>query len=238
MNSAEAEPYAFPQSALGSDLSEAVARWKTQSPSHLSHHRARCCDMARAWFTALDYSLDPLQGPASRIAGPRWILDRFVWGPSAWPLHWCEAVESFRLDCGALSAFAREIYLQRSVTAAPAQVIQRYSKQAIASWRSRWASDLDPFEWLAQDHIYHEAVAVFPDGAGVRIWDPSNGCWIAHDHTKGYGSVVGIKVTPPSPSLDGAAARWGDRVLRLGAWNDIEESSAADRPDPVPAVTP
>ena len=238
MSLGEAEPYPFPQGVLGSDLSEAMAYWKAQSPSYLSHHRARCCEIAKAWFTALDYSFDSLQGPAGMIAGPRWILDRFAWGPSPWPLHWCEAVESLRLDCGALSAFAREIYLQRNVTAAPAQFIQRYSKQAVASWRSQWASGLDHFDWLAQDHIYHEAVAVFYDGAGVRIWDPSNGRWIAHDHTKGYGSTVEIKVTPPSPALDGAVTRWGDRTLRLGAWNNIEDAAVADRPERVPAVNP
>jgi hypothetical protein len=188
---------------------------------------------------ALDHSLDALQGPASAIAGPRWIRDRFAWGPSSWPLHWCEAVESAQLDCGALSALTREIYLQRDVAAVAAQVIQRYSAQTVAHWRRKWRTGFGYFDWLAEDLIYHEVVGVLLNGAVVKIWDPSNACWIAHDHTRGYGATLEIRLMPPSPALGGAVVHWGDRQLRLGSWNDLEEAASPPAGlDGIPPVGP
>src|SRR5574342_271092 len=83
-----------------------VARWKVQPPSQLVDHGHDCCRVARAWLVSLDYSLDSVLASADRFRGPGWIRDRYPWGPSRWPLSWCEVVVAEQLDCGALTALA------------------------------------------------------------------------------------------------------------------------------------
>ena len=29
-----------------------------------------------------------------KLTGPRWMREHSKWGPSAWPIHWCEAVDA------------------------------------------------------------------------------------------------------------------------------------------------
>ena len=75
-------------------------RWTSQLPSHISSHRGGdCCSLALSW----------LRGMAASHADDRtgrWVRDHGQWGPSRWPLHWCEAAREEVLDCGALAALA------------------------------------------------------------------------------------------------------------------------------------
>src|SRR3712207_2487200 len=73
--------------------------------SAIQHHGRPCCRLAREWVFATDFS--QLNGE-SLLTGPRWIRHKYKWGPSKWPIHWCEAVEQKTLDCGALASLAHE----------------------------------------------------------------------------------------------------------------------------------
>ncbi len=77
--------------------------WKYFPHSHISHHGKPCCETAREWFLSMDYALLAGESP---LTGPRWIRARYEWGPSAHPIHWCDAVKRKTLDCGALAALA------------------------------------------------------------------------------------------------------------------------------------
>ena len=198
-----------------------VHSWHSHPASFLSHHGQACCHTARNWLISQDYSLDSVGGNNSRLlSAPRWIPERYEWGPSPWPLFWCEAVAMKKLDCGALAAFAREVYLSRGVKTAPVQLIQRLSSHAIGQLRKIWRDGPGYFNWLAEDKIYHEAVAVSLDGTRIQIWDATNGWWIAPIQTDGYGAVLKVKVSPFHADAQ-HTLRWGDRMLAPGTWTQI-----------------
>src|SRR3982750_4162909 len=75
------------------------AAWEQLPYTRISHHGSACCEAARTWVLSMDYSL--LNG-SSPYTGPRWIRQRYEWGPTKHPIHWCEAVKEKTLDCGAL----------------------------------------------------------------------------------------------------------------------------------------
>src|SRR5215207_5384063 len=86
--------------------------WKDWQPSQISHHGALCCEIAREWITATDFSERSSEG---RLTGPRWLRQKFNWGASSFPIYWCETVRRKTLDCGALAALAHEIFAVRGV---------------------------------------------------------------------------------------------------------------------------
>ncbi|WP_166364768.1 hypothetical protein [Pseudomonas akapageensis] len=198
-----------------------IDTWHTHPASCLSHHGQACCHNARNWLISQDYSLDTVGGIDSQLlSAPRWIPERYEWGPSPWPLYWCDAIGMKKLDCGALAAIAREVYLARGVEAAPVQLIQRLSSHAIGQLRKIWRDGPGYFNWLAEDKIYHEAVAVSLDGTRIQIWDATNGWWIGPTQTEGYGAVLQVKVGPFQPDSQ-QTLHWGDRELTPGSWTRI-----------------
>ncbi len=197
-----------------------IHAWHSHPASFFSHHGQACCHTARNWLIAQDYSLDSVGGNSVLLSAPRWIPERYEWGPSPWPLFWCDAIAMNQLDCGALAAFAREVYMSRGVQTAPVQLIQRLSSHAVAQLRRMWRSGSEYFNWLAEDKFYHEAVAVSLDGIGIQIWDPTTGWWIRPVQTDGYGAVLKIKVSALHQDVQ-HPLRWGDRMLAPGAWTNL-----------------
>src|SRR4030095_1086260 len=75
---------------------EVFKPWKDWEPSQISHHASRCCELVREWVGNMDFSA--LNGGKLQ-AGPRWIRQRFEWGPGTYPIHWCEVPNKSKLDC-------------------------------------------------------------------------------------------------------------------------------------------
>jgi hypothetical protein len=193
--------------------------WHDFPYSRLSHHGTACCDVARDWVLTMDFA--QLNG-AALLSGPRWLRSKYKWGPSTWPMHWCEAVRRKTIDCGAHAALSREMFVARGMTAFPAQVVQRYSEQAVDQWRCQWMSEDASCHWLDRDHIYHEATALLTDeaGAGIKIWDASSATWLdPHGSVIGYGSVVAVRISAGGDYQDGL--KWGDRNLGSDVWNQL-----------------
>jgi hypothetical protein len=187
--------------------------WKDFPHSHMSHHGKACCETAREWFLSMDHAL--LAGESS-LTGPRWIRSRYDWGPSAHPIHWCEAVKRKTLDCGALAALSIECFKERGVPVFPAQFVQSYSKDATAHWRNRWADDDVSAHWLADDLIYHEGCAVLlPDGT-IRLWDASAAWWMNPEQTAGYGGVAALKIW--TGGLVNDKLQWGRHRIPVDEW--------------------
>src|SRR5215210_2036228 len=92
------------------DVDEAIRRWETTQPSMISHHGLRCCALAREWIFSTDHA--QLNGE-HLSTGSRWLRHRFTWGPSPWPIAWCQVVRRKVLDCGAFAALAHEIFSTR-----------------------------------------------------------------------------------------------------------------------------
>ena len=192
-------------------------KWQTFPNSRISHHGAACCEIAHAWLLAFDFA--QLNG-GNRLAGPRWMREHSIWGPTAWPVHWCEAVDAKVVDCGVHAAMAHEAFTARGLTAFRAQFVQRYSADAAATWRGNWGEESVSDHWIDGETIYHEGNAVLIEEDALKLWDGSAGWWINPRQASGYGSLVAVRV---EGELAGAAEglRWGDRRIKLNQWTAV-----------------
>ena len=196
-------------------------RWRDFPISELSHHGDSCCEIGREWIVAMDFA--QLNG-GDRLSGPRWLRARYEWGPSPWPIHWCELVERKIIDCGAHSALAHEAFCARGVTALRAQFVQRYTADAHDQWRSRWTADNVSDHWIGDDVIYHEGNAVLVDEDEVKLWDSSAGCWLNSRQTRGYGSLAAVRLFSGRREMGGGdGLRWGEHRIKLNVWHHFDE---------------
>jgi hypothetical protein len=193
-------------------------RWETFPYSRLSHHGRACCDIAREWVVGMDFA--QLNG-GELTSGPRWLREKYKWGPSPWPMHWCEAVKRKTIDCGAHAALALEAFAARGLTAFPAQIVQKYSEDATEQWRGKWAEEDVSCHWLEGEHIYHEVAALLVGEDEVKIWDSSAGSWINPRQSGGYGSLVALRLFADGQWGGGDGLRWGERRLKPNVWNQI-----------------
>lgn len=207
---------ARPQSIERASVPRPSARWADFPPSCLSHHGAPCCALAIEWLRTMDFA--QLNGAGLR-SGPRWLREKYKWGPTAWPLYWCDAVKRETLDCGAHSALAQVAFEARGITCLRAQLVQRYNLEAVGQWRAAWAEASD--HWLGDDFIYHEANALLLDRDSVKIWDGSASCWVKPVQTGGYGSTMSIRIVGGDRSGLPPILRWGNHRLAANEWNEL-----------------
>lgn len=194
------------------------ARWTHFPVSELSHHGQACCETARHWFSGMDFAQLNNGGVMS---GPRWIRRKYEWGPSAWPLHWCDALNAKVIDCGAHSALAHEAFEARGLTAFRAQFVQAYDERAIDQWRTRWGEDEASDHWLGDDYIYHEGNALLVGAGEVKLWDGSAATWLNANQTSGYGSVIAVRLKSPSSQDNLSHVTWGHHRLHFNEWQDL-----------------
>jgi len=218
------------------DLDAAIARWRDFPASTISHHGGECCEVARQWLLAMDYS--QLAG-GNPLTGPRWLRQKHTWGPSCWPMHWCEAVKQETLDCGALAALSHEVFKARGVESYPVQLIQQYTEHATGQWHKRWSSHGDDIDvdasdarrpsvhWIAGSLIYHEGVAVVVRGDEIKIWDSSAGWWVSPKQSAGYGAALVVRLFAPRSGDPARSFRWGQHRIMAGEWQKVERVQAA-----------
>lgn len=199
----------------------AIERWQDFPASYMSHHGEQCCNIAREWFLSTDYSQ---LNAGTKLAGPRWLRVKYIWGPSAWPLHWCEAVEQKTLDCGALAALAHEAFIARGVESYPAQLIQQYTDENANHWSQSWDEALVSVNWIKEDLIYHEACAVVGQDDEIRIWDPTASWWVNPKQFGGYGGVLALRVFVSNGSS--RIFKWGAQSITPNQWQKIEKARA------------
>ncbi|HWT12619.1 MAG TPA: hypothetical protein VN231_07690 [Allosphingosinicella sp.] len=208
---------ALPRDGLAS-TALASAPWDHCPFSSLAHHGDSCCEVAREWVLAMDFA--QLNG-GDLLAGPRWLREKYEWGPSPWPMAWCELVGRKVIDCGAYAALAHEAFTARGVTAFRAQFVQRYSPDALAQWRGKWSEDRVSDHWIGEDVIYHEGVAVMAADEDVKLWDASAGWWIEPRQAGGYGSLAAVRVFADGQWGGGDGLRWGEHRLKPGIWHQV-----------------
>ena len=199
----------------------ASERWENFPYTCLSHHGSACCEIAREWLVGMDFA--QLNG-ADLSSGPRWLRSRYKWGPSAWPMHWCEAVRRKVIDCGAHAALSRELFAARGLVAFPAQLVQRYSDEATDEWQRNWSEEQASCHWLDGEHIYHEATALLVGEGEVKIWDGSSASWIdSRQRSAGYGSVVALRIHSGKHFVTAGGFDWGGQPIRPNVWNQIAD---------------
>jgi hypothetical protein len=205
------------------DTDAAVEKWQQCPASSLLHHGGRCCRVAREWVLSMDYS--QLDG-TNLLSGPRWLRQRYTWGPSVWPLFWCDAVERKTLDCGALAALANEVFAARGVRSYTAQLIQQYSDEATLHWRKQWAGGGASTHWIEGDLIYHEGNAVVVREGEIRVWDASAGWWVNPRQFGGYGGLLALRVCDPHGEAP-AHFSWGAHRVAPNRWQKVERARPA-----------
>ena len=204
------------------DASAAMEHWQQFPPSVISHHGEACCQIAREWILAMDYSQ---LNAGNTLTGPRWLRHRYAWGPSNWPLHWCEAVKRKTLDCGALAALAHEVFTARGVRSYPAQLIQQYSEHATCQWRERWQGEECSAQWIKEDLIYHEGCAVAVKENEIKIWDASAGWWINSKQFGGYGGLLALRVFAPDAESS-RIFKWDAHSIAPNRWQKIKRAQS------------
>lgn len=185
--------------------------WEDWDPSSISHHATACCEIAREWIVGMDFS--SLNG-ANVLSGPRWLRHRFAWGPGTYPIHWCEVANKTTLDCGVLAALAHEVFSHRGVPCFRVQLVQEFSPEATAQWRSGWEREKAITAWIEATRIYHEGVAVLTSENTVKLWDSSAGWWIDPKTTDGYGAAIAVRLSGCGTD----ALQWGEHTLIAGEW--------------------
>lgn len=200
------------------DTEAAIERWQHFPASTISHHGRRCCRIAREWIFSTDYS--QLNGE-NLLAGPRWLRQKFTWGPSRWPISWCEAVEQKTLDCGALASLAQEVFSSRGVRSFQAQFIQQFSENATRQWRSKWDAGASSAHWIREDLIYHEGCAVVVRENEIKLWDSSAGWWINPKQFGGYGGLLAFRVFFPEQMGAPYSFNWGKHRIIPNQWQKV-----------------
>lgn len=134
--------------------------------SRLTRHAAPCCVIAEAWFRATARS-------AIRRFGdePRWITERWNWGPTVWPIAWCEAIKADALDCGALADLAAVAFEETGREVMRVQLIQDASTEECEQWATRWATTPAAPKWIWGRLVYHEK-AWAPAAGDPAVWYP------------------------------------------------------------------
>jgi hypothetical protein len=216
VSSSQAQPVALARGGEVVPIAGPGGKWRAFPNSLISHHGAACCDIAHEWLIAYDFA--QLNG-GDIHAGPRWMREHSDWGPTVWPIHWCEAVDAAIVDCGVHGAMAHEVFRARGVTAFRAQFVQSYSADTVASWRQNWSEMGASDHWIDGESIYHEGNAVIVSGSTVKLWDGSAGCWINPRGGSGYGSLTAVRI-----EVDADIPRqlsWGGRTLPVNQWAAI-----------------
>ena len=202
------------------NVEAAIERWQQSSPSTFGHHGRRCCSDARAWLFATDHS--QLIGQ-HKLTGPRWLLTRYKWGPSLWPMTWCHAVDEKILDCGALAALSKDLFVAREVNCYSAQLIQQYTDVMTYHWSKKWASQLASTNWIHGALIYHEVCAIPVSRDEIKLWDPTAACWVSPTQNGGFGSVVALRVrTNNSQTPD--VVSWGKHKFATDQWQVFQST--------------
>jgi hypothetical protein len=156
----------------------------------------------------------------SAYMGPRWIRERYQWGPSKHPVHWCEAVKQKTLDCGVLAAMSHECFTTRGIKSFPVQLVQQYSLEATAHWKEQWLEKDTPTNWIREDIIYHEGNAVLLQDGTIKIWDASAAWWMNPSLTTGYGSLAALRLHDPKATADTTYA-WGSHQIKPNVWQTL-----------------
>jgi len=198
-------------------------RWVEHPSSTILHHDQKCCEEAKLWFLSYARSMEIGSGTQYELKAPTWLSQLFKWGPSEWPIFWCQVVREKVIDCGVFAALAREVFKAQGHEPHPAQALLSYNETCTGHWQQYWdkrkekkkRNDRDFFPWIGKQLVYHEiCVLEMPDGTG-KFYDSTWGHWYLPQSRIGFGALLAIR------SECSRLLKWGDRTISCGEWIDL-----------------
>ncbi|MFZ9596381.1 MAG: hypothetical protein ACO3A2_09920 [Bdellovibrionia bacterium] len=212
-------------------------RWTEHPASSILHHDHACCETARFWFLAQARCFEMGSLAQYQIKAPTWLSQLFRWGPSPWPISWCELVKRKTVDCGVFAALAREVFRAQGHDVHPGQALISYNETSTRHWKNLWKKNLgkknssssnskdsprEPeelndsfFPWIGNRVVYHEICALERPEAQAKLYDSTWGTWYEPERRIGYGALLAVRVE--SPRL----LHWGNHTLSFGEWMEL-----------------
>lgn len=199
-------------------------RWIEHPTSSIIHHDRDCCKQARLWFLSYARSMEGWSSSQFDLKAPTWLSQLFTWGPSLWPISWCQLVKEKTIDCGVFAALAREIFEAQGHSVHPAQALLSYNKTCTAHWKALWKnkmpspSDLhhgEVFQWVGDQVVYHEICIIELPNGTAKVYDATFGSWYEPLRRKGFGALLSVRSECPR------LLEWGNKVLSCGEWVDL-----------------
>ena len=199
-------------------------RWVEHPTSNLLHHDAECCDRARLWFLALARSMEGWSCSQFGMKSPTWLSQYFSWGPSIWPISWCQVVKEKVIDCGVFAALTREILTAQGHRVHAGQCLLSYNQTCTNHWKDLWKNKMpkskerrpgEVFHWVGDQVVYHEVCVIeCPDG-NARLYDSTFGGWYEPRTRVGFGALIAARSECPR------LLKWGNKYLSCGEWVDL-----------------
>lgn len=207
---------------------ENFSKWVEHPSSTILHHESNCCEEARLWFLAYARSMEIGSLARYDLKAPTWLSQLFTWGPSEWPISWCQLVKEKFIDCGVFAALAREILKAQGFEAHPAQILLSYNENCTHHWKDLWVAGKkkqdtlkgnEPrgksFPWIGNKLVYHEVCALELQDGTARIYDSTWGTWLEPKTRVGFGSLLAIRTECPR------LLHWDNKQLSCGEWSDL-----------------
>lgn len=206
------------------DSEEFYSRWVEHPSSSILHHEKDCCEEARLWFLSYARSMEGWSSSQYQMKPPTWLSQLLTWGPSPWPISWCEIFKAKTTDCGVFAALAREIFQAQGVPAHPAQALLTYNENCTGHWKDLWkagtkefdkkrASDI--FPWVGNVIVYHEVCVLEMPHSRAKIFDATFGNWLEPHKRDGFAALLSVRSECPR------LLKWGEQILSYGEWVDL-----------------
>ncbi len=195
------------------DIKKLQTVWWNSTPEVQTHAGQECCQKAMNWLVGMSKSFEFYHTDRLRNSGPNWLKNHYTWGPSPWPIHWCEAVKSKHIDCGLFRAFALKIFEAKGVQAFAAQVLRFQPECMTKHWQVRWANASQSFPWASESYVYHEVCAIKQEDDSVEIYDPTDAQWLSPSQIEGLNGHFAIRVETAE------VLNWGHYQIGAYQWN-------------------
>jgi hypothetical protein len=194
-----------------------LSRWFEHPASGIIHHEGPCCDEARAWFMAYARSME-IGSSDCALKAPTWLSKLFTWGPSQWPIAWCELVKEDVVDCGVFASLAREVFQAQGHRVHPAQVLLSYGKECTTHWKNLWkikeeeVAEGKVFPWIGDEIVYHEICVLETESGDAKFYDSTWGLWLHPQQKLGHGAILAVRTECPR------VLNWQGKKIVHGEW--------------------
>jgi hypothetical protein len=203
---------------------EVAQGWIEHPTSSLLHHDKACCEEARLWFLSLACSMDGWATGQFELKAPTWLSQKYEWGPSLWPMSWCELMKEETIDCGVFAALARDIFRAQGHQAHGGQCLLQYNDRCTGHWQDLWKErmpsldrqrEFKGFKWIGQSVVYHEVCIIEMADQTAKVYDASFNQWYEPEGRKGFAGLMAVRSECPR------LLRWGSKNLSCGEWVEL-----------------